>query len=80
MVTRVYLKNFNQRINVITVLKPPPLVRVDNDILKAVDDNKSVILLLLELSAAFDTVDHAILVSILANRFGIWDTALNWFR
>ena len=56
------------------------LVRVHNDILKAVDDKKSVIILLLDLSAAFDTVDHTILVSRLANRFGIRDTALNWFR
>ena len=47
------------------------LVRVHNDILKAVDDNSSVILLLLDLSAAFDTVDHTILVSRLVNRFGI---------
>ena len=32
--------------------------KVQNDILHAVDDNKSVILLLLDLSSAFDTVDH----------------------
>ena len=51
------------------------LVRVHNDILKAVDDNKSAILLLLDLSAAFDTVDHTILVSRLANRFLIRDTS-----
>ena len=55
------------------------LVRVHNDILKTVDDSKSVILLLLDLSAAFDTVDPTILVSGLANRFGVRDTALNWF-
>ena len=55
------------------------LVRVHNNILKTVDDNKSVILLLLDLSAAFDTVDPTILVSGLANRFGIRDTALNSF-
>jgi len=48
--------------------------------LKTVDDNKSVIILLLDLSAAFDSVDHTILVSRLANRFGIRETALNWFR
>ena len=30
--------------------------------------------------AAFDTVDQTILVSRLSNRFGIRDTALNWFR
>ena len=56
------------------------LVRVHNDILKAVNDNKSVILLLLDLSGAFDTVDHTILESRLANRFGIRDSTLNWFR
>ena len=46
MVTKVYLKNFNQRLNVITVQSSETaLVRVHNDILKAVDDNKSVIII-----------------------------------
>ena len=45
------------------------LLRVHNDILCSLDQNKSVILLLLDLSAAFDTVDHAILLSRLSNRF-----------
>ena len=53
------------------------LVRVQNDILKAVDNNRSVILLSLDLSAAFDTVDHSILLSRLQNRFCIRDTALH---
>ena len=35
------------------------LLRVRTDILKAMDDNKSVAVILLDLSAAFDTVDHA---------------------
>ena len=38
------------------------LVRVNNDILVALDNHQSVILLLLDLSAAFDTVDHGILL------------------
>ena len=56
------------------------LVKVQNDILRAVDKNKSVILLLLDLSAAFDTVDHSILLSKLSHRFGIKETALTWFK
>ena len=56
------------------------LVKVQNDVLKAIDNNRSVILLLLDLSAAFDTVDHSILLSRLQNRFGIRNIALKWFH
>ena len=56
------------------------LVRVQNDILCAIGNNESVILLLLELSAAFDTVDHTILLSRLRDRFGVNSTALIWFE
>ena len=52
------------------------LVRVHNDILTAFDNNNSVILLLLDLSAAFDTLDHSILLSRLSGRFGIKGTVL----
>ena len=38
------------------------------------------ILLLLDLSAAFDTVDHQTLLHRLSHRFGIVDCALEWFR
>ena len=47
-----------------------------NDIVLDVDRNKTVILLLLELSGAFDKVDHTILIERLANRFGLCDLAL----
>ena len=39
------------------------LIRVHNDIAMAIDQNRSVILVLLDLSAALDTVDHGILLS-----------------
>ena len=47
------------------------LVRVNNDILVALDNHQFVILLLLDLSAAFDTVGHNILLHRLASRFGV---------
>ena len=55
-------------------------IRVYNDIAIALDQKRSVILLLLDLSAAFDTVNHSILLSLLSHRFGIGGTALEWFQ
>ena len=54
------------------------LVRVTNDILRAVDNHHHVILVLLDLSAAFDTLDHAILLQRFQERFGITGNALRW--
>ena len=56
------------------------LLKVQNDILKAMDDNKVVILVLLDLSAAFDTVDHNILIQRLKGRLGLDGAALEWLR
>ena len=56
------------------------LVKVHNDILRAVDNNDSVVLLLLDLSAAFDTVDHSILLSRLALWFGLDGQVIAWIE
>ena len=51
-----------------------------NDILTAINNRRTVILLLLDLSAAFDTVYHDILPSCLQERFGVTDKPFLWFR
>ena len=56
------------------------LVRVHNDIMRAFDEKKSVILVLLELSAVFDTVDHDRLLAVLNSHIGITGAALSWFE
>ena len=56
------------------------LTRIHNDILSAINDGECVILVLLDLSAAFDTVDHHILITRLKHRFGITGKALGWIQ
>jgi Reverse transcriptase (RNA-dependent DNA polymerase) len=56
------------------------LLAIHNDIITAMDHGKVTALVLLDLSAAFDTVDHVVLVHRLEHWFGITGIALNWFK
>ena len=55
------------------------LLKVVNDLLLAMNLSKMSVLVLLDLSAAFDTIDHDILLHCL-HVFGIQGTVLSWFR
>ena len=56
------------------------LTKVINGLLESCDRNIPSIVLLLDLSAAFDTVDHEKLLEILYRDIGITGVALEWFR
>ena len=44
------------------------------------ENKKVTAVMAINLSTAFDTVDHGILIAVLRERFGITDTALSWFK
>lgn len=56
------------------------LLHVQNDLLMALDSGCPVFLCMLDLSAAFDTIDRSIVLHTLANRFGIKEKVLQWFE
>ena len=55
------------------------LLKVKNDILISMNNHHVTLLVLLDLSAAFDTVDHAILLECLRDKLGVSGTLPWWF-
>ena len=56
------------------------LLKIRNDILSSMDDGRVTALTLLDFSAAFDTIDHTIILRRLGNWFGVSGKALDWFK
>ena len=56
------------------------ILKVKSDILHAMDKQEVSCLVLHDLSAAFDTLDHQIFLECLENHFGITGLALNWIK
>ena len=56
------------------------LLQITNCLLESTDQGRVSILSLLDLSAAFDTIDRSILLERLHTTFGISGSALQWLR
>ena len=56
------------------------LLKIHNDVLDNMDNSKVTALTLLDLSAAFDTIDQLILLQSLHRHFGISDTTPRWIK
>ena len=54
------------------------LLRVMNNVLRTVDCRRDVVLVMLDLSAASDSLEHTILLGRLSRYFGFSHTALRW--
>ena len=89
---KVILKQLFEYLNTHSLLSPnqsayrpahsteTALLKVTNDIRTALDKGDVTFLTLLNLSAAFDTIDHSLLFHILSYTYGISGTALSWIQ
>ena len=55
------------------------LIKLMDDLLWTMENQKITALMAIDLSAAFDTVDHDVLLQVLNVKFGIGEKALDWF-
>ena len=56
------------------------LVKINYDILSSLDAGKCTVLVSLDLSAAFDTINHNVFLNRLQYMYGITGTAFKWFQ
>ena len=56
------------------------ILKITNDVLHSMDLQCVTPLVAIDLSVAFDTINHSIMISVLERRFGITNNALKWFR
>ena len=56
------------------------LLKILDDLYRIIDDRRSAVLIGLDLSAAFDTIEHDILVERLRTVFSVTGTALRWIE
>ena len=55
-------------------------MKLTNDILWGMDNQQVTLIVILDLSTAFNTVDHQLLLRVLKHKFGITGTAMEWYK
>ena len=55
------------------------IVQDHDELVRNIDSGEASVIILLDLSADFDAVDHNTLLQVLDRRFGVTGMALNWF-
>ena len=56
------------------------MIKIVNDILWAMENKNITILVIIDLSVAFDTVHHKVLLEVLQKCFGVEGMVLDWFQ
>ena len=56
------------------------LLKITNDLLCAMDGHNCILLVMLDLSAAFDTVSHSVLLTRMKEVYGVTEDALSWLQ
>ena len=55
-------------------------ILTQHSIASELDKNHTMLLVMLDLSSAFNTIDHEHLLTLLHDEYGVRETALSWFR
>ena len=81
----VYLQDNNMQLDLQSAYKKnfsceTALTKVYNDVLTYLDSNTGIIMVFLDLSAAFDTIDHDLMLKKLRNIYLMDGNTLKWFK
>ena len=74
------LHDFHQSAYRNTYSTETALVKVQNDIAETLDQKSVIVLVMLDLSSAFDVIDHGIMLTRLQHSFGVTVETLDWMR
>ena len=74
-----YYPHINQHAGEIIVVRPS-LVKLLDDLLWTMEEQLVTVVVTLDLSVAFDTVNHDLLLEVLEKKFGVTDNTKQWYH